>query len=114
VNDSETIEISLALPPLQAKALAHFVKRVDFETVARLSSVNVVADGKSEADLIWFALIDLRNALAEAGAVPRAADAAPRATPPRATPLTPVPGARQPPRGVVRFVRRAGKGGPGI
>jgi hypothetical protein len=91
VDDLETIKISLALPSLQALALAHFVKRVDFETVARLSSVNVVTDGKSEADLIWFALIDLRNALAEASA-------APRATAPRATPLTLVPGAGQNPR----------------
>jgi hypothetical protein len=45
--------------------LAHFAKRVDFETVARLASVTVVADGKSEADLIWLALIELRRALTE-------------------------------------------------
>jgi hypothetical protein len=75
----------LALPSLQAKALAHFVKRVDFETVARLSSVAVVADGKSEADLIWLALAELRRALAEA-------DAVPQATRPRVVPLTVIPG----------------------
>jgi hypothetical protein len=76
----------LALPSLQAKALAHFVKRVDFETVARLSSVSVVAaDGKSEADLIWLALAELRSALAEA-------NAAPQATRPRAGPLTVISG----------------------
>jgi hypothetical protein len=52
-------------------ALAHFVKRVDFETVVRFASVTVVSDGKSEADLIWLALIKLRSALAEAHVGPR-------------------------------------------
>jgi hypothetical protein len=75
MSDLETTAIPLALPSIQAKALAHFVKRVDFETVARLSSVAVVSDGKSEADLIWLALIELRSALA-------AADVARRAAPP--------------------------------
>jgi hypothetical protein len=60
------LPIPLALPSLEAKALAHFVKRVDFETVASLSTVTVVSDGKSEADLIWQALIALRSALAAA------------------------------------------------
>jgi hypothetical protein len=62
------LPIPLALPSLEAKALAHFVKRVDFETVASLSTVTVVSDGKSEADLIWQALITLRSALAAADA----------------------------------------------
>jgi len=52
-------------------ALAQFVKRVDFETVARFASVSVVSEGKSEADLIWLALIKLRSALAEARLGPR-------------------------------------------
>jgi hypothetical protein len=52
-------------------ALAHFVKRVDFETITRFAAVTVVCDdGKSEADLIWLALIALRGALAEASARP--------------------------------------------
>jgi hypothetical protein len=88
VSNSETTRISLALPSLEAAALAHFFKRVDFEMVARLSSVSVVADGKSEADMIWYALIELRSALAEAGAAPRA----PR---PHAAPLTVIPGLGQ-------------------
>jgi hypothetical protein len=79
------LTIPLALPSLQAKALAHFVKRLDFETVAHLSSVAVVADGKSEADLIWLALAELRRALAEA-------NAAPQETRPCAAPLTVIPG----------------------
>jgi hypothetical protein len=65
-SDAETAAIPLALPPLQAIALAQFVKRVDFETVARLAPVTVAcADGKSEADLVWLALIALRSALSE-------------------------------------------------
>jgi hypothetical protein len=52
-------------------ALAQFIKRVDFETVARSAAVTVVCDdGKSEADLIWLALIALRGALAEVSARP--------------------------------------------
>jgi hypothetical protein len=71
VSNSKTTAIPLALPALQALALAQFVKRVDFETVARFSGVTVVCDdGKSEADLIWLALIALRGALAEASAKP--------------------------------------------
>jgi hypothetical protein len=93
MSDSETTEISLALPSLQAMALAHFVKRVDFEMVARLSSVTVVSDDMSEADMIWFALVALRSALTEAAAAPP-----PRATPAHAGPLRLVPGAGQSPR----------------
>jgi hypothetical protein len=63
--------IPLALPSLEAKALAQFVKRLDFETVASMSTVTVVSDGKSEADLIWFALNALRGALAQVDAKPR-------------------------------------------
>jgi hypothetical protein len=69
VNNAKTTVIPLTLPSLQAMALAHFVKRVDFETVTRFAAVTVVCDdGKSEADLIWLALIALRGALAEASA----------------------------------------------
>jgi len=85
VSNSETTRIALALPSLEAAALTHFVKRVDFEMVARLSSVSVVSDGKSEADMIWYALIELRRALAEA-------NAAPQASRPRAALLTVIPG----------------------
>jgi hypothetical protein len=92
MDNSETTKISLALPSLHAKALAHFVKRVDFDMVAGLASVAVVSDGKSEADLIWLALIELRDALAEAGV-------APRAPAHRAAPLTVVPGGQQSRRG---------------
>jgi hypothetical protein len=69
VSGSKTTVIRLTLPSLQAMALAHFVKRVDFNTVTRFASVAVACeDGKAEADLVWLALIELRSALAEAGA----------------------------------------------
>ncbi len=68
---AKTTAIPLALPPLQALALAQFVKRVDFETVMRFASVTVACnDGKSEADLVWLALVALRGALAEADIKP--------------------------------------------
>jgi hypothetical protein len=51
--------------------MALAVKRVDFEMVARFASVSVVSDGKSEADLIWLALLALRSALADAEVAPR-------------------------------------------
>jgi hypothetical protein len=85
VNHSETTKIALALTSLEAKALAHFVKRVDFEMVAGLASVSVVSYGKSEADLIWYALIELRRALAEA-------TAAGEASRPCVVPFTVIPG----------------------
>ena len=71
VGNPKTTAIPLILPSVQAMALAQFVKRVDFETTARFAAVTVVCDGKSEADLIWLALIALRRALAKAGVAPR-------------------------------------------
>jgi hypothetical protein len=68
VRSAMTAAIPLVLPSLQAIALAQFVKRVDFETVARFAPVTAACDdGKSEADLVWLALIALRCALVEAG-----------------------------------------------
>jgi hypothetical protein len=65
-SDAEAAAIPLALPPLQAIALAQFVKRVDFETIARFAPITVACeDGKSEADLVWLALTELRRALAD-------------------------------------------------
>ncbi len=92
MRNFDTMEISLALPSVKAKALANFVKRVDFETVARMASVSVVADGKSEADLIWLALIGVRNALAQAGT------GTAHAPPARGGRLTVVPGTEASPR----------------
>jgi hypothetical protein len=64
-------DIALRLPHPQALALAQFTKRIDFETVARFAAVSVVYDGYSEADLIWLAIIALREAMAQAGFAPR-------------------------------------------
>jgi hypothetical protein len=49
-------------------ALAHFVKRGTSKPVARFAAVTVVRDDdKSEAGLIWLALMALRNVPAEVG-----------------------------------------------
>ncbi len=92
MSDAEVTEIHMALPRLEALALANLLKRVDFETVARMASVSVVADGKSEADLIWLALIGVRNALAQAGT------GTAHAPPARGGRLTVVPGTEASPR----------------
>jgi hypothetical protein len=64
----DTIAIPLFLPPVQALALAQFTKRIDYETVARFSSITAAYDdGQSESDLVWLALITLRQALGACG-----------------------------------------------
>jgi hypothetical protein len=89
VCNVKTTAIPLALPHLQAIALAQFVKRVDFETVARFAPITVVCeDGKSEADLVWLALIELRRALAETSATTKSS----AQTEGSATPRHPLPG----------------------
>ena len=65
------IPIPLFLPRCQCLALAQFTKRIDFETIVRFASVLPVAAGKSEADLMWLALIELRQSLGAAGFAPR-------------------------------------------
>jgi hypothetical protein len=69
--DPKTIAIPLFLPPVQALALAQFTKRIDYETVVRFAAVSVVCDGQSESDLVWLALIALRQALWACGFAPR-------------------------------------------
>ncbi len=67
MSHANTATIPLALPRLQAMALAQFVKRVDFETITRFAPITAACqDGKSEADLVWLALVALRGALAKA------------------------------------------------
>jgi hypothetical protein len=84
VREAKTTAVPLVLPSLQTIALAQFVKRVDFETVARFASVAVACDdGKSEADLIWLALIELRGALAEASAMTKSSPETDGRAPPR-------------------------------
>ena len=87
MRNFDTMEISLALPSVKAKALANFVKRVDFETVARVAFITIAADARSEAELMWQALGELRSALPQAGA--------PRAAPPGTAPPMAAPGAEQ-------------------
>ena len=69
--DPETIAIPLFLPSVQAMALAQLTKRISFDVVAGFASVTVVHNGESEADLMWLALITLRQSLGAAGFAPR-------------------------------------------
>ncbi len=87
MSDAEVTEIHMALPRLEALALAHFLGRVDFETVARVAFITIAADARSEAELMWQALGELRSALPQAGA--------PRAAPPGTAPPMAAPGAEQ-------------------
>ncbi len=70
-SQTTTVAVPLILPRCQCLALAQFCKRIDFDTVARFAAVSVVCDGRSEADLIWLAIIELRTALASVGYRPR-------------------------------------------
>jgi hypothetical protein len=63
--------IPLELPREEAAAFSQFVKRVDYETCARLSSRFVFYSGRAECDVSWSALHMLRRQLAEAGFAPR-------------------------------------------
>ena len=62
---SDQVEVSMALEPAQALALAQFVKRV------RWTEVRQNAVGDDEADLMMDAMRELAKALAEAGYAPR-------------------------------------------
>jgi hypothetical protein len=69
--DFKTIPIPLHLPRDEAQALAQFVKRVDFNTVAAFSAPCVTYDAMPESDVIWSAIRSVRTALAIAGFAPR-------------------------------------------
>jgi len=62
---SDQVEVSMALEPAQALALAQFVKRV------RWTEVRQNAVGDEEADLMMDAMREVAKALAEAGYAPR-------------------------------------------
>ena len=62
---SDQVEVSMALEPAQALALAQVVKRV------RWTEVRQNAVGDDEADLMMDAMYELAKALREAGYAPR-------------------------------------------
>ena len=68
-QDASTIP--LELPPNEAAAFSQFVKRVDYDTVGRLTARTVTYGGRTEHDTAWSALQMLRRELAEAGFAPR-------------------------------------------
>ena len=68
---SETTTIPLELPPDEARALAQFVKRIDYETCARFASITTTYGRRSEGDVMWSAICMLQRQLGEAGIAPR-------------------------------------------
>jgi hypothetical protein len=69
--DPEATTITLRLPSDEALALAQLVKRIDYDTVGRLTSRFDRYHGRSEQDTAWSAVHMLQNGLAEAGFAPR-------------------------------------------
>ena len=65
------IAIPFRLPEDEALALAQICKRVDYDTIGRLSSRFDRYHGRTEQDTAWSAVHMLQNALAEAGFCPR-------------------------------------------
>jgi hypothetical protein len=53
------------------RALAQFVKRVDYETVRQFADKRVTYGGHAEVDVMWSALRAVDDQLAEAGFSPR-------------------------------------------
>jgi hypothetical protein len=69
--DPNIILIPLELPRDEAAALAQFVKRIHWGTCSRFASRTTTYDGRSEADVMWSAILKLQKQLAEAGFAPR-------------------------------------------
>ena len=69
--DNETITIPLRLPSDEATALSQLIKRIDYDTVGRLTSRFDHYHGRTEQDTAWSAVHMLQSALAEAGFNPR-------------------------------------------
>jgi hypothetical protein len=68
---NSTITIPLRLPSGEATALAHLLKRIDYDTCVRFASLFDHYDGRAECDVMWSALGLLRAALAAVGFAPR-------------------------------------------
>jgi hypothetical protein len=67
----EDAAIPLELPPCEAMAFGHFVKRIDYDTCARLANVTATYGKRAECDVIWSAVCLLRRQLDEAGFTPQ-------------------------------------------
>jgi hypothetical protein len=62
--------IPLELPPDEAEAFIQFVKRIDYDTCARLANVTASYGKRAECDVMWSAVRMLLRQLAEAGFAP--------------------------------------------
>ncbi len=62
--------VTLHMPEYELRALAQFVKHIEYDTVVRHSRCCVYGR-RQEADVMWSALRLLRRQLAQAGFAPR-------------------------------------------
>ena len=70
--DQQAITIPLDLPPDEADAFAHLLKRTTYGDCARCSNrVRKYPDGRAELDVMWSAVKLIENQFAEAGFAPR-------------------------------------------
>jgi hypothetical protein len=60
--------IPLELPPDEAEAFGQFVRRIDYDTCARIANVTATYGKRAECDVMWSAVRMLLRQLAEAGA----------------------------------------------
>jgi hypothetical protein len=65
--DSENTTIPLELPREEATAFAQIVKRLDYNTCAKWSSMTRTYGPRSEHDVMWSAVCMLERQLNEAG-----------------------------------------------
>jgi hypothetical protein len=68
---NKTALITLVMPPAELMALAQLAKRIDYDTVGRLSCRHTTYGQRTEHDVMWAAVSMLRGELATAGFAPR-------------------------------------------
>ena len=64
-------KIPLELPRSEAAACSQFLKRIDYDTMGRFTSIFVFYSGRTEHDVAWSAVRIVQRQLAEAGFAPR-------------------------------------------
>jgi hypothetical protein len=70
--DPRVITIPLDLPPDEADAFAHLLKRTTYDDCIRHSNrLPKYPDGRAELDVMWSAVKLIENQFAEAGFAPR-------------------------------------------
>jgi hypothetical protein len=71
MNENLTRQVILNMPIDELRALAQFVKRIDYDTCVKFASARTAYGRRCEGDVIWSAVNLLRAGLADAGFAPR-------------------------------------------